>query len=181
MQCGCSGCGHGWWHHVTKWAGCILPPLSSHSRTREPSHEEEEEEEDGRFSVYQSLCISIKETSPCLSVWVCKWVCLPLLLLFSPPPLVAEERKRWDVVIVTVSRYSGGEWPSGEMWCELARHECFSGPSSGTLEEPDWTRSSSLSSWSRKPARPMFIHNASVLCTDSFLGGSAALMLRRES
>ncbi|KAI9516185.1 hypothetical protein NQZ68_019030 [Dissostichus eleginoides] len=41
--------------------------------------------------------------------------------VFAPPSLlptspvcacVAEERKRWDVVIVTVSRYSGGE-----MWC----------------------------------------------------------------
>lgn len=46
--------------------------------------------------------------------------------VFAPPSLlptspvcacVAEERKRWEVVIVTVSRYSGGEWPSGEMWC----------------------------------------------------------------
>lgn len=94
--------------------------LSSHSRTREPSHEEEEEE-DGRFSVYQSLCISIKERFPCHAC-LCESVNGCVCPSSSSPHLpvcarVAEERKRWDVVIVTVSRYSGGEWPSGEMWC----------------------------------------------------------------
>lgn len=77
------------------------------------------------FSVPVSLHQHQRKISlPGLSVWECKWVCLPLLLLLSSPPPslcsgagVAEERKRWDVVIVTVSRYSGGEWPSGEMWC----------------------------------------------------------------
>lgn len=39
--------------HVTWWAGCILPPLSSHSCTREPCQEEEEDEE--VFSVPVSL------------------------------------------------------------------------------------------------------------------------------
>lgn len=106
---------------------------------------------------------------------------------------VAEEKKRWDVVIVTVSRYSGGEWPSGEMWC-LCRvslalcDEAESGSwshgyvyiSSETPEESEWTYySNSPSSLSRKTARPMFIHYVSVRSpTNSFGGWLAALIFQ---
>lgn len=50
---------------------------------------------------------------------------------------------------------------------------------SETLKESVWTGSSTLSSWSRKPARLMFIHYTSVLSpAESVLNGMAALMFK---
>lgn len=121
------GCGHGWWHHVTEWAGFVLPPLSSHCRTREPSHEDEEE--DGRFSVYRSLSISIKERFPCHAC-LCECVNGCICPSSSSPhlPLCACELallRRVEVGrchgnhVTAYWSYSGGEWPSGEI-----RHLC---------------------------------------------------------
>lgn len=126
MWCGCSdpGCGHGWWHHVTEWWGvCPAFPLIT-LWTREPSHEKE----DGSFSVYWSLCISIKERFPCHAC-LCECVngCICPSSSSSPPTsqFVHESSRCWGEEEVgrchsnRVTAYgysSGGEWPSGETW-----------------------------------------------------------------
>lgn len=139
---------------------------------------------------------------------MCKWVYLPLLLLFlfSPPPrlclkaCVAKERKRWDVVIVTVSQLIGRtvvvltQWRDvrlhGVSWPDQACDDALRGFQDswttgssrsplGTLGESAWTRSNSLSPRPRKPARLMFIHYTSVLSpTESVLSVLASLMFQ---
>ncbi len=155
------------------------------------------------FSVPVSLHQHQRKISmPCFSVWVCKWVYLPLLLPVWAWKLALLRRGRGgDVVIVTVSRLIGHTVlviDAGERCGVCADWDCqmlkvfdeavrgsrtrgHLGPQSspsGTVWESFWTGSSSLSSWS-KPARLMFIHYTSVLSpAESVLSVLATLMFQ---
>lgn len=147
------------------------------------------------FGVPVSLHQHQKEMSmPCMSVWVCKCVYSP-----SPPPTLClwgcwGERERevercHSNSVTAYWSYSGGEWPSREMRCVFDRHErCvmrrprfhsgLQSSTSRTQEHSAWFGSSSLSSWSRKPARLMFIHyHPAASSTRGVLGGPVALMM----